>query len=356
MRANGVALGQGEETLAERLRDAGWDTAGFIGSFVITRRFGFDQGFGHWDEEFTREGSTSDAVLWEGHRIDGGFDRRGEVTTERALRWLEGRPGRGPFFAFVHYYDPHAPYDPPPGVPRFAPAEPGAGLSAEIAGYDAEIRYTDAQLGRLLDALDRLGLAGRTLVVVTADHGEGLMQHGLMGHGLHVYEEQVRVPLVLRLPGVIPAARVLDGPVEMVDLWPTLLELMGVGAPPGGGGRSLAEALRGGPLLPAEHPVYLYRRRFLGEKRGALRAEGEKFGVREGRLKYVVGPEEGSHELFDLEADPGEVENLFRPDRPEALRLAERIAAWRKAFETEGESPELTDEVRRGLEALGYVE
>ena len=183
------------------------------------------------------------------------------------------------------------------------------------------------------------------------------MQHGLMGHGLQVYEEQVRIPMVFRMPGVLPAGSAVGAPIEMIDVAPTLLDLSGV--PPeeiGGVGRSLAAALRGGPALPADHPVYLYRRQFLGEKRGDLTAQGEKFGVREGRWKYVVGPEEKTSELFDLESDPGEKTNVYRAEDPEAQRLAARIARWRDAYDKGGGVPALSDEARKGLEALGYVQ
>jgi arylsulfatase A-like enzyme len=356
VRANGVPLPAAAHTLAERLRAAGWDTAGFVSSFVITRRFGFDQGFAHWDEEFTAEGATSHPVNWEGHHIEGGFDRRGDATTDRAIRWLDGRHSRRPFFLFVHYYDPHAPYEPPETALHFPPAGDDD-LSRDVAGYDGEIHFADSQLGRLLDELDRRGLADRTLVAVFADHGEGLMQHGLMGHGLQIYEEQVRIPLVMRLPGAIPAGRVVEGPVEMVDVAPTLLALIGVASPdPPLPGRDLSGTLRDGSPLPAERPVYLYRRRFLSEKRGDLRAEGEKFGVRAGRWKYVVGPAEGTRELFDLESDPGERHNVYGADAADADRLAALVERWRLANDTGGEVPPLTEDVRKGLEALGYVE
>jgi arylsulfatase A-like enzyme len=363
VRANGTPLPAEALTLAEQLGAAGYDTAGFVGSFVLARRFGLAQGFALWDADFPAEGASVRLERWEGHAVDAGFDRRGDATTDRAIRWLEAREDPRPFFLFVHYFDPHAPYAPPAGAPRFA-AEGAGPLAAQIALYDAEVRFADAQLGRLLDALDGLGLSPWTLVAVTADHGEGLMQHGLMGHELQVYEEQVRVPLVLRLPGSLAKGTVVDAPVELVDVAPTLLDLLGV---PAGGiagvGRSLVPALRGGAALPADHPVYVYRHKasaerrieVVGDRRSEVRARGEKLGVREGRWKYVVGPEEGTAELFDLAADPGETRNLYGPEQREAQRLAGRLARWREAHERGGAAPDLSEEARRGLEALGYV-
>src|SRR4029453_6535003 len=199
---NGAPLPAGLETLAERLSGAGYRTAGFVSSFVISHRFAFEQGFATFDDAFDRETSTFTEAFWEGRRVEGGFDRRADKTTRRAVRWLEANGPRGAFFLFVHYFDPHAPYGAPAGwAGRFDPGPGADALARDVAHYDDEIAFADAQLGELVGALDRLGLASRTVLVVTADHGEGLMDHGHMQHGVHVYEEQVGVPLVVRCPG-----------------------------------------------------------------------------------------------------------------------------------------------------------
>jgi arylsulfatase A-like enzyme len=212
---NGAPLGASLETLAERLAAEGWRTGAFVSSFVVSRRFAFDQGFAAFDDLFEQETSTYGEESWEGHGIEGAFDRRADATTERALRWLEANARAGPLFAWVHYFDPHAPYVPPASVAgRFEPAAGADALARDVSRYDEEIAFADAQLARLLHALERLGLASNTLVVVTADHGEGLLDHGHMEHGVHVYEEQVRVPLVVRWPGRI-APRRIEGPVEL---------------------------------------------------------------------------------------------------------------------------------------------
>ena len=246
---------------------------------------------------------------------------------------------------------------PPPGFAgRFDPGAGADALARDVARYDEEIAFADAELGRLLGALDRLGLAGNTIVVVTADHGEGLMDHGHMEHGVHVYEEQVRVPLVVRWPGHV-APRRIEGPVELADVRPTLQELLGL--PPGAAfeGRSLAPALLTGAALDPERPIHLYRRHFAGEQRGEAYVKGEKFGVRVGRWKLIDGPEEGTRELYDLEADPHERVNRIDDEPDVAADLSARLAAWRAGRTGAAGAPlQVSPEERERLRALGYTE
>jgi arylsulfatase A-like enzyme len=354
---NGAPLDSARETLAERLAAEGWRTGAFVSSFVVSRRFGFDQGFADYDDRFEKATSTYTEAFWEGQAIRDAFDRRGNATTDRALRWLEANAGRAPLFAWVHLFDPHAPYVPPEGFARRFEPPPGAdALARDVARYDEEIAFADAELGRLLDGLERLGLAPSTIVAVTADHGEGLMDHGHMEHGVHVYEEQVRVPLVLRWPGRI-APRKEAAPVELADLHPTLLALLGLAPPPGVEGRSLAPALLGGEPLPADRAVHLYRRHFAGERRGDVFVKGEKFGVRLGRFKLIEGPEEGTRELYDLAADPRERENVLDAHPEVAAELLARLEAWRAGRAGEpGARLQISDDERERLRALGDTE
>jgi choline-sulfatase len=355
---NGVELDVRLHTLAEHLASHGWRTAAFVSSYVMSARWGWQQGFGHFDDAFEPEDTTYPGRIWEGRVVHAGFDRRAAATTARARAWLESQRDGRPFFLFVHYYDPHAPYVPPePFSGRFPVGEEAPPLVAEIARYDEEIAYTDSQVGVLLDALDELGLSAETLVIVTADHGEGLMDHGHMAHGAQIYEEQVRVPLLVRLPGVVPADLRDAGPAELLDVAPTALELMGVpGAPERFGGRSLAAALRGEASLDPDHPVRLFRRHY-AEREGRERPRGEQDGVRLGRWKYIERPSEGEPELYDLEADPGERRNLihWRPDV--ADRLAPLLATRPSGLDEGGAKPAgLSDEEEERLRALGYVE
>ena len=213
--------------------------------------------------------------------------------------------GDGRFFAWIHLYDPHDPYEPP---------EPYA---AQYAGrpYDGEVAWTDELIGRLEAGLQRLGRRDQTLLVVTSDHGEGLGEHDETVHGFFVYESTLRVPLIVRGPGVA-AGRRHEGVARSVDLMPSVLDLLGVHAPAGwkGSGRSLAPVLRGTAPMAAAEPAY-------AESLLPLLHYGwsDLRALRDGRWKYIQAPRP---ELYDLDADPGETRDLAAemPARAEALR------------------------------------
>ena len=377
---NGRVLAEHHETLAEVLTSWGYRCAAVVSSFVLNAKFNYDQGFESWDDDFSQARSPLGVTVWEGGRVAGKFYGRADDTTRRAIDWLVGRASEQPFFLFVHYYDPHDPYDPPGGwVERFgADALEASGVDRAIARYDAEIAFTDSEVGRLFEALDDLGLADDTLVVVTGDHGEGLMDHGHLNHGVDIYEEAVRVPLIVRLPRRIAAGSRVAVPVELTDVAPTILELVAETrpspGPPGnhprpseslqdsGGavsGRSLA-ALLSGDALAEERPIYFYRRHYDGAMVGRVWAEGEKFGLREGRWKYTRGSESQHEELYDLDADPAERDNLADSRRDVAEVLAERLEAWRtsvsRPHSTAAPLSAPSEEDRARLEALGYVD
>ncbi len=355
---NGVALPDSEETLAERLQARGYQTAACISSFVLDPRFGWSQGFDSYDAELSPQGAGRQ---WEGRVVREGFERHADATTARALRWLaDARDPARPFFLFVHYFDPHDPYDPPePFASRFAgAAAANASSSRELNLYDGEIAFTDDALGALLEALDQSGLRENTLVIVFGDHGEGLYDHGHMAHGLHVYDEAVRVPLLFRLPDRIAPGRVLIGPASLLDVAPTVLELFGIERPGELAGQSLAPALRSGSELDPERPIFLYRRPYDGTTTfGDLTPRGEKLAIRRGHWKYIEGGEEPSRELYDLAADPRERRNLASQDPARADELAAALHAWRDANVRPDAAPArvLSDDERAHLEALGYV-
>jgi arylsulfatase A-like enzyme len=217
----------------------------------------------------------------------------------------------------------------------------------------------DSEIGRLLDALEAEGLERNTLVLVTGDHGEGLMTHGLPHHGVHIYEEEVRVPLVIRHPGRIEPGTVVVEPVGLVDLAPTILDLVGVPIPAGVRvhGRSLAAALQGRARLAPERPVYLHRRHYEPGRVSHIPVAGEKFGVRVGAWKYIEGEAEGTRELFDLGNDPGERVNLYEPTHEAALSLQSRLREWslRDGRERGAQSSPSADDLKR-LRSLGYVQ
>ena len=357
---NGLALSSDHRTLAEILTGLGYDSAAFVSSYVLDEKFGLGQGFEHYADDF--EASTAKIGMlkqWENERVGGAFDRRGNATTDLALRWLGDvrRPDR-PFFLFVHYFDPHAPYAPPAAFAGWF-ADPRSRedpVNASIARYDAEIAFVDHEIGRLVDGIDRSGVTD-TIVILTADHGEGLMDHRYMTHGVHLFEEEVRVPLVIRWPGEIAAGLVYRDPVVLIDLFPTILEWVGAEVPDGLPGLSLAPILRGQSPGLSDRPVFLHRRTYPDAVvDGELHVRGEKFSIRVGRWKYIVGDEVGTRELYDLASDPGEtIDRYYRA--PEVAReLSQRLDAWRERHTEDREATSPGEGDREGLEALGYLQ
>ena len=360
---NGQGLAAGHHTLAERLGAAGYRTAAFVGSFAVDGRFGFAQGFDVFDDDLGTPGAPEGRREWEGAAVAGAFDRDAAVTTASALAWLASRRGdRRPYLLWVHYYDPHAPYAPPPPYDGLFASDVDAGdaTAAAIARYDAEIRETDAALGRLLAGLRAAGRAASTVVVVASDHGEGLMDHGWMHHGVQLYEEAVRVPLVLRWPEGLPAGRRLRGPVQLADVMPTLLDLIGLppeaARPAGYEGASVAAAARGVAALDAGRPIHLRRRLYDASRVGGIPVAGETRAIRLGSWKYIEAPAEGTRELYDLARDPGERTNRLA-EQPELARrfaaLVARRAEDERAFAAAPVPVSAVDAVR--LRALGYL-
>jgi choline-sulfatase len=365
MLKNGQVLAPGPRMLARALQDAGYRTGAIVSSFALDRRFGLDAGFESYDDRFSGRGQTMPAVTWEGQRVDTPFDRRADETRAGAVEWLRAhgylerpRPrGQAPFFLWVHFFDPHNPYDPPAAHrDQFPPRGPSP-LEREIAAYDGEIHFTDAQLGALLDALGAVGALDRTLTVVTADHGEGLMQHGHMQHGLQIYEEAVRVPLVVRWPAGLAGPRRVPGPVQLADVAPTLAELAGLSWPQiSGQGRSLVPAMQGTASPDPRREVFLQRRRYDERLVAGKVVKGQKYALVAGRWKYIEGRAEGTFELYDLLADPGERNNLLPSGPTEAAALPVRLADWVKAAPVLPSASTVDEEAARRLRSLGYVQ
>lgn len=358
---NGRSLDPGWTTLAQALARAGYETAAVISSYVLASRFGYDRGFAFFDEDFSEAEAPSGVSVWEGEEIEGKFYGRADDTTHRALDWLEDRPDpERPFFLFVHYFDPHDPYVVPHDYqPPFLPG-PKEALKRNriIFMYDAVLAYMDQEVGRLLKALGPLGLEDNTLVVVTGDHGEGLDQRGHWHHGIHVYEEGVRVPLIVRWPGRSPTGLRVTAPTSLVDLAPSLLAASQTPPEPSFGGRNLADVLKGGPTPDPGSPIWLYRRHYApGDSVQEAQASGEQWALRRGQWKLIIGESEGVLELYDLLADPKEENNLASERKEVALRLQTELESWMAEQPKTSRPAEAVDlEVQRRLEALGYVE
>ena len=315
-------------TLAEHLTGAGYRTGAFIGAFVVDRAYGFGQGFELFDarfEDFRQE-------------IKAQVQRPAAAVVDPALAWVRSQPADVPFFAWVHLYDAHTPYAAPaPFGPRFK-ARP----------YDGEVAYVDAQVGRLLSALQTSGALDRTIVAVIGDHGEGLGEHGEDDHGIFLYESVLHIPWIMRLPSDGARGRVVREQVRSIDLAPTLLELADVKVPTGIDGESLAGVVAGNPRRepPASYAESWYPQLHFGWSR--LRA------LRVGEWKYVDAPRP---ELYDLRTDRAEARNVVSQRGNVAARMAAELEAVEKSF---GEAanrptPQPDAETIARLRSLGYV-
>jgi len=377
---NGLPVNPKLTLLAETLGGAGYRTAAFLSSFAVASRFGLQRGFSEYDDRFENGQCKWDVERWEGQKIDGDFCRRGDLTRAATVKWLEGAgylPGANgtagaakqpeqPFFVWIHFFDPHNPYDPVPEQAKLFPplsANPSE-LERDIANYDAEIHFADQEMGKLLDALAKAGRLDDTLVIVAGDHGEGLMDHGWMLHGLQIYEEAVRVPFVFRWPAKLPQGTTIAEPVELIDITPTVLDLTGVPAPsttPAVEGISLVRALTGNGKLDPQRPVLLQRRFYASKSEKGIAVKGSKHALRVGDWKYIEAKDEDSFELYDLKSDPHEKNNLAGAKPAERAAMADRLAKTvaGTGTGTAAAAPgtrTVSEEDQRKLEALGYVQ
>jgi len=340
VRENGMALRSSEVTLAAILKAQGFQTAAITSSFVVASQFGLNRGFDEYvdylDESADKAGPRARRVL----------RRPANQVADRALDWLQAHAG-GRFFAWLHFYDAHAPYEPP---------EPYRTLYA-LDPYLGEIAFVDEQLGRVLGFLDSRHLLDRTIVVVIGDHGESLGEHGERTHGLFVYEGVLRVPFIIRAPFTGLRGRQVDEPTRSIDMMPTVLDLLGIGVPRETQGRSLAGLMTGAErgLDLETYSESLYPRDHFGWS--------DLHATRAGRFKVIVAPRP---ELYDLVADPHELRNLY----PERSALGDRMAARARALaDVRGSEPpevprsgqpggsgsRVDSEARARLAALGYV-
>ncbi|MBI1940184.1 MAG: sulfatase-like hydrolase/transferase [Acidobacteria bacterium] len=323
----GFALAKEKATIATLAQQAGYATAAFVGSVVLSKRMGFANGFDTYDDDV---GSRN-----EGGQLPGIFpERRASVVTDRALDWLRGH-GKERFFLWAHYYDPHAPYDPP---------DPFLDLYTEDR-YSGEIAYTDEQVGRLLNAIEEQGLTSRTLIVVIGDHGESLGEHGELTHGIFLYESTLHVPLIISGPG-IPAGKLIDQQVRSIDVMPTALAFLNLAPGPEVQGVNLWPLIQQG-RRPSTHYAYLetiYPRRHMGWSE--LRA------MRSDKWKLIVAPRP---ELYDLEQDPKETTNVINRYPADAERLQKYVWAAGGPKEQKLAAGPLDPESRQELESLGYV-
>jgi arylsulfatase A-like enzyme len=331
----GYMLSDDNVTLAEVLRSRGYRTAAEVAAPVVGRRTFMNQGFDHY-----RDLESFDAVPI-AVDVDGEPttlpERPAADITNRGIEFLESAAG-GPFFLWLHYFDPHVFYNPPPAFQQLVPQ----------SAYHAEVRYVDTELGRVVETLRRLGLEGRTLLVATSDHGEGLNEHDESTHSYFLYETTLRVPLIFWGPGVIREARRVPSLVRSVDIAPTILDLLGEPPLPGVQGVSLvplidgrAESLELASYAESILPLVTFGTSMLRS-------------IREGDWKYI---HKVSPELYDLRTDPAELDNRAAQDPERIRRLREKLRALVEAAPAPDASAysEIDPTTQAHLQALGYV-
>jgi choline-sulfatase len=325
VRENGVdALAGTHQTIARLLKGAGYDTAAFVGAFVLDHRFGLAQGFDTYDDQIPRDPDATDRLEAE---------RPASVVIDHALAWIEGRSPVAPFFVWVHLYDPHAPYNPP--------SEFRARTSTP---YDGEIAYADSQLARVLDALWARGLMDRTVVAVAGDHGEGLGEHGERTHGMLVYDSTLRVPLIIAAPGQAAATR--NEAVSLTDLAPTILRVAGVTPPDAMKGRDLLDTVRLPPSRNASADLYSETEypRVAGWSPLRALTDGRWMTIRAG----------AATEVYDLRSDPRQERDVAASQALLAAAMAARAEAIH-ASAAASNARAISPEAQERLRSLGYV-
>jgi len=313
-------------TLAERLRDRGFLTSAFVASFNVDSRFGVDQGFALYDDR------ADDEQMLKTFRSE----RRGDKVADAFLGWLEGN-AKSRFFSWVHFFDPHMPHDPP------------SPYKEEFAGdlYDGEIAFMDHELGRIIDGLRAKGILDRTLIVLAGDHGEALGDKEELDHGIFIYDGTMKVPLIFYGDKRLPSGLVVDSKVRLIDLMPSVLDMLGIPVNPEVQGTSLLPYIEG--KKDGDLPCYLesyYPPETFGWS--------ELVGIVDGDWKFIRAPRS---ELYNLKTDAKEEKDLVAREAGTAARLNRKLDEVIKASTSKAEPGRRTlsrDEEDR-LRSLGYI-
>ncbi|MFI5180459.1 MAG: sulfatase-like hydrolase/transferase [Thermoanaerobaculia bacterium] len=319
----GYTLASSAGTLASQMKKAGYRTGGAVSAVVLSHLSGVSRGFDFYD----------DAVeVTEGRKILSYVQRHGGTTAASLESWISGAGTEGPLFAFLHLYEPHAPYEPPePWKSRFANP------------YDGEIATADAILGDFFGFLKKNGLYDRSLILVLSDHGEGLGDHGEGEHGIFLYREDLQIPLLVKLPGGDRGGGIVSTPVGLVDVFPGVLSLTGVAFPEG-------LPLQGRPLPIPGDPEPLARRLFAESYYPRIHfGWSDLASLTDGHVHYIKAPRP---EFYDLEKDPGEKTDLAA-EKPEGFRAMKiEIEKIPRSFDR---PRDVDPEQAKKLASLGYL-
>ncbi|RMF94771.1 MAG: tetratricopeptide repeat protein [Candidatus Schekmanbacteria bacterium] len=315
-------------TLAEVFKEKGFNTAGIVSTFILDSQYGINQGFDFFDDKFLNPEQKGRLPV----------QRKGIETATVAIDWLEENAKKKPFFMWVHFYDPHADYNPP---------EPYKTAYIDNL-YLGEVAYTDMCIGMIIKELKKLDLYDDTLFVITADHGESLGEHGEQTHGIFIYDGTIHVPLIIRDPTSSIRGKKIDTQVRLVDIFPTVLELMGIDYKGETDGVSVAGFFEGKEV--DENPSYCEAEIPKSFYWNALK------GIRFDGWKYIFGK---NKELYNLKDDPSERINLIEKESSKAKQLftiLKRIVANKRTFKKESNIKPLDEETIEKLKALGYFQ
>jgi len=358
-------LPQAAVTLAETLQAVGYDTAAFISNPWIRKAHGFDQGFAHFDERFTGNDTPADVIL------------------DSARAWLTKRDDERPYFLYLHFMDVHDPYDAPdedvavvrgsesltadrqidrkqlpPGMMRamldkglpWVQSESVLSMREWRTRYAAGVRAFDRRIGPFLDELRSSGALDAAVLIVVADHGEELYEHGDWAHGKNLHDHQLRIPLIVRLPGARDGGKRIDALTALMDVMPTVADLAGAAVPPAVQGKSLVPLLRGSTVEPLHTGVHAT----------GVKWQPELHSLQTRELKLIKDIESGRAVLFDSLADPGEQKNLAPERSEEVSRLGDQLdselAAWARHPGVGRATAPIDPQVEERLRALGYLE
>lgn len=370
VRRNGVALPDDRAivTLPQILRSHGYQTGAFISSWPLLGRLThLDHYFADYDEDLPRTYQLLNS------------SRYAEDVTPRALKWLHKHANKKkPFFLWVHYFDPHEPYIyraafDPPDVDRAHPYQPpkDQDMRERMRNYDSEVYYADHNIGKLLEALDASHITDSTVVVLVADHGESLGQHDYVGHGRHLFEGIIHIPFIIRYPGHVKAGQVIDTPVSIIDLMPTIVDLTVKNVevakekvPIVFSGRSLARSIQDGESLTDRRIYYVT---FPGKKGYApqwlswMWVQNEELPLRFGKIddfsKMIWDPGAKKLSLYDLRSDPQENHaRVLTDNNPTYEADISGLKKWFSRTETRAAAEKLTPHDEEVLKSLGYVQ
>ena len=366
---NGFAVPQDSKflMLPQVLRNFGYKNAAFVSAWPLSKKLTkLDRHFDVYDEDLSRSYQTINSMRW------------AEDVTPRAIDWIK-RNKQGPFFAWVHFFDPHSPYDFRPefeakkltGEPDHTKERGQDAVMKDLKAYNSEILYTDHWVGKLIEALDAEGLKENTLVVITADHGESIGERGYQGHSHRLYESVVRIPLVIRMPGTVTAGKTVSTRVSTLDLMPTILDMTvkktkaDAKIPAEFSGRSLAASLE---TADGEIPDRTVRYLAFGGQKWLMPGWLAKLwlrdldfplkvGYRAGAKKVIWTPEKEEMEIFNLTRDPFEVKAAAPEEGDNAYDTEEeQLSKWFKTTHLANGENRMDDKDQEALKSLGYIQ